>query len=45
MYHIILRGCSYENSFPVVFPLRVHIRNISPPGGDLFWRAIRREKF
>ena len=27
-----------------IFP-RVHIRNISPPGQDLFWRAARWENF
>ena len=24
---------------------RVHVGNISPPGRDLFWRAVRRENF
>ena len=47
------RRCSYDNSFPVVclinlekryFP-RIHIRNVSPPGRDVFWRAVRRENF
>ena len=28
----------------ILFP-RVHIRNISPPPRDLFWRAVRWEKF
>ena len=28
----------------ILFP-RVHIRNISPPGQDLFWRAVRWENF
>ena len=50
---ILLRDCSYENNFPVAFPLNrektlfpcVHIRNISPPGRDLFWRAVRWENF
>ena len=28
----------------ILFP-RVHIRNISPPGRDLFWRAAKWEKF
>ena len=48
-----LQGCSYENTFPVVAPLnwekiqfpRVHIRNISPAGQDLFWWAFRWENF
>ena len=28
----------------ILFP-RVHIRNISPSGQDLFWRAVRWENF
>ena len=28
----------------MLFP-RVHIRNISPPGQDLFERAVKRENF
>ena len=28
----------------ILFP-RVHIRNISPPGRDLFWQAVRWENF
>ena len=28
----------------ILFP-RVHIRNISPPGRDLFWQAVRGENF
>ena len=24
---------------------RIHIRNISPPGRDLFWRVVRKENF
>ena len=28
----------------ILFP-RVHTRNISPPGRDLFWRAVKWENF
>ena len=28
----------------ILFP-HVHIRNISPPGRDLFWRAVTWENF
>ena len=50
---IWLTGCSYENSFFVVFRLtrkkiifhRVYFRNISPPGQDSFCRDVRWENF
>ena len=28
----------------ILFP-RVHTQNISPPGQDFFWQAVRWEKF
>ena len=47
-----LQGCSYKNSFLVVFLLNgqkifpgIDVRNSSLSGRDLFWQAVKWENF